>query len=91
LSELSVLTLTGELPVFGLLQKCVYSKKPYSGDKSLDDSIYLFRQSRDLVFSIAGLTSSILFVIIKLVTKNRSHQHELCKKPNKSFDFLWSG
>jgi hypothetical protein len=80
LSELSVLTLTGELPVFGLLQKFVYSKKPYSGDKSLNDSIYLFRQSRDLAFSIGGLTSSILFVIIKLVTKNRSHQQAVLHK-----------
>jgi hypothetical protein len=77
LAELAVLTLTGELPLFGLLQKYVYSKKTYSGDKSLDDSIYLFRQTRDMAFSIAGLTSAILFVIIKKLTKNNSHQQKV--------------
>ncbi|MDE3237135.1 MAG: hypothetical protein KGO81_14380 [Bacteroidota bacterium] len=77
LAELAVFTLTGELPIFGLLQKYIYSKKPYSGDKYLDDSIYLFRQSRDLAFSIAGLTSAIFFAIVKLVTKNNSHQQKV--------------
>ena len=80
LTELSVLTLTGELPLFGLLQKYIYSKKPYSGDKSLDDSIYLFRHSRDFAFSIAGLTSAILFAIIKRLTKNNSHQQTVLHK-----------
>lgn len=80
LAELAVLTLTGELPIFGLLQKYIYSQKPYSGDKYLDDSIYLFRQSRDLAFSIAGLTSAILFAIIKRVTKNNSHQQKVWQK-----------
>ena len=80
LAELSVLTLTGELPIFGLLQKYIYSKKPYSGDKSLDDSIYLFRQSRDLAFSITGLASAIFFAIIKRVTKNNSHQQKVWQK-----------
>ena len=76
LAELAVLTLTGQLPLFGLLQKYIYSKKSYSGDKSLDESIYLFRQSRDFAFSIAGLTSAILFLIVKRLTKkNNSHQH----------------
>jgi hypothetical protein len=78
LAELAVLTLTGQLPLFGLLQKYIYSKKPYSGDKSLDDSIYLFRQSRDFAFSIAGLTSAILFLIIKRLTKKKnSHKHTI--------------
>jgi len=70
LAELSVLTLTRELPVFGLLQKYIYSKKSYSGDKSLNDSIYLFRQARDFAFSIAGLSSAIIFLIIKRLTNN---------------------
>ena len=76
LAELSVLTLTRELPIFGLLQKYVYSKKTYSGDMTLDDSIFLFRQSRDFAFSITGLISAVLFMLIKQSTKNKSHQQK---------------
>ena len=76
LAELSVLTLSGELPIFGLLQKNFHSKKSYSSDNSLDNGIYLFRQSRDLAFSIAGFTSAIFFVIIKWVKKNKCHQQK---------------
>ena len=77
LAELSVLTLTEELPMFGLLQKYVYNKRPYSGSKTINDSIYLFRQTRNFAFSIAGLTSAILFVIIKRLIKNNSHQQKV--------------
>jgi len=76
LAELSVLTLTRELPIFGLLQKYVYSKKTYSGDMTLDDSIFLFRQSRDFAFSITGLISAVLFMLIKQSTNNKSHQQK---------------
>ena len=74
LAELSVLTLTGEIPIFGLLQQYVYSRKSYSGDKSLDDRIYSFRQGRDFAFSIAGSVSAIIFIVVERMMRNNSHQ-----------------
>ena len=74
LVELSVLTLTGELPLYGLLQKYIYSKKSYTGDKTVNESIFLFRQSRNFSLSIAGLTSAILFLIIKGLTNKKNNE-----------------
>jgi len=72
LIELAVLTLTGELPLYGLLQKHIYTKKPYTAETTLDDSIYLFRQSRNFALSIAGLISAILFLTIKRMTNKKN-------------------
>jgi hypothetical protein len=73
--------LTGELPIFGLLQQYIHSKKPYSGDKRLDDSIFVFRQSRDFAFSITGLISAVLFILLKQFTKNKSYQTKGNRRP----------
>ena len=77
LAELSAYTLTGEIPIFGLLRQYVYSKNSYSGNKSLDNSIYSFRQGRDFAFSIAGSMSAIIFIVVKRMTRDNSHQHKL--------------
>lgn len=68
-AELAVLTLTGELPLFGLLQKYIYSGQPYSGNKWLDNSIYVFREKRDFAFSMSAVAGSIIVLIAKMLTK----------------------
>lgn len=68
-AELAALTLTGELPLFGLLQKYIYSGQPYSGNKWLDNSIYVFREKRDFAFSMSAVAGSIIVLIAKMRTK----------------------
>lgn len=69
IAELAALTLTGELPLFGLLQKYIYSGQPYSGNKWLDNSIYVFREKRDFAFSMSAVAGSIIVLIAKMRTK----------------------
>ena len=70
IAELSALTVTGQIPFFGLLQKYIYSQTSTSA----------FRQGRDLAFSLAGLISALVFLIAKrrskqqLPIKNISHE-----------------
>jgi len=52
LAELSVLTLTRELPVFGLLQKYIYSKKSYSATNLLTTVSIYFDKPETLLFQL---------------------------------------
>ena len=65
-AQLSVLTITGYLPILELF-------KGFLNDQIPHDQIYLFRRNRDLAFLITGLMSSIVYVAINYRTKNNIH------------------
>ena len=67
-AEIAVLIIGDRLPIFGLLEKYIYSHQPYTyiGDTRLDAELAIFRQKYDFAFSMAGLWASLLAVIARM-------------------------
>lgn len=64
LSELAVLTFTGELPFFGLARLYNEQHSLYTFPKN---DLYVFRQTRDLMLSMSGLIAAILFAATRQI------------------------
>ena len=74
LTELSVLTITGELPVFGLYQIYVYHMHRFAGNKTFYYDSYLFLLKRNFSLSISGMISAVTFLIAQWLHKKKRQQ-----------------
>ncbi|RAW02302.1 hypothetical protein [Pseudochryseolinea flava] len=70
-SELAVLTLTGTLPLFGLLTKMPVAEKSLDMTENLMKRLFIHRQKVALTHSIAGAGSAFCFILISMFSSRR--------------------